>query len=1563
MHYFYTNFEKNISRLQKQNRDTVSQLFILVHLLQSILRNLNKHAFSLLIILTLGFVFGSEAMAAGNAVTGGTKWVASCGAGGCHNATPGIPQLNAGNAANSSVLDYVITNNFGGAMGAVGAGLTAQDKLDLAAYINSVATPISATVPFGTSATIALKMSHDPAPIVVYSSALTLSSTTVVGSTVSQGTSIAGTSAASGATTSEYTASYTHGGSDCTTDHFTASASGAGGTSSTRTVDVTITAATPNISTSATTSSPAYNTLISIPVTSTGGPIASLAVTSGLSHGGTLTPVGTTSFNYTSNASAYSATDSFTYQATGPCGATSGSVTVNISISVPPAPVITSALTASGSTGNAFSTYTLTANNLPTTINATGLPPGLNFNSATGDITGTPTASGTYNVTLTATNAQGTDTKTLVITISLTAPSITSVLTASGATSVVFGGYTIVATNSPTSFSAADPLFPLPPGLSINNATGVISGTPTLTGTFNTKISATNATATDTKTLVFTISLSATAITSANTASGSTGAAFSYTITASNLPTSFNATGLPPGLGVNAATGAITGTPTSGGVYAATVSATNATNTANLAVTMSITGTSNVVQTVPFNTATAINLSVAGPFTQINIVTPPAHGTAPTPAPASSTVTYTPTTGYFGSDTFTYTATGPGGTSAPSTVTITVSSLIPTAGAGTMTVPLNTATTVDLAQFVTGSGLTGVSVATQGSHGTITTSGATSVTYTPTNNYFGTDTFTYVAYGNVGTSPTPGVITVTVTGRPNPAIDPAVTGLIHAQIDTAKRFTHAQVVNFTGRLESLHRSSTRDTDVASLTPAARVTSTRPVATEKTTSDDSNTQQSGLLQPSINRPNDATQSQPNASVDQSAVFVSTDPMGNDSLTTNSTPKSKQSTLVGKTPTSAVTAMQNSSLNASQGANNPNAAKRLMGDGVRFGVRDLANQTTQQANPLVVLATALSAASGDSSQSATIGKSLTTAMSAIQSSSLNLASSTGTDDGTSALPGGFDYWIGGGVRFGTRDQTSSSNGLDFTTDGISIGADKRINDQFAVGMGVGFGRDKTTIGTDGTNSKAHSATIAAYGSYQPTDGTFIDGVLGYGSLRYTNDRYVQPINDFAHAERSGDHVFTSLTSGYEFRMQGLHLSPYGRLDLAADRLQQSTETGAGAYALTYNSQTIQSSAFTLGLRAETAHTMDFGWALPRMRIEFQHDFKGEPQTSVSYADQPGTSYAITSTTSNQNSILFGLGSDFLLYNGLRLSIDYQMQRSSMHDNSQAMLFKLTKEIGGKAPPPLLLATSGFSLRDWKIRGDAGYTFDDNINRSSTAEERMSDSSYNAELTKSWLVPVTDHTRLVIGSALGGEKFHTYTGLDRMYLSSQAEYQYRASGNFGSPIWGVFTNITGEAYSSTLRDGYRYSGGVSVRKPVTDRINLFSALAHNERHGRSAVFQMRDNSFKLNLDYAATDTSTLYLNTEYRRGDLVSSGSHTLQNIDIAKVFTLDDVFSRNDFYDYRFDGSTALFTLGYNLPFGPKDSIDISWQRVRSAASKSPSVATWPAKHYFDNQLSVVYLFSF
>lgn len=82
-------------------------------------------------------------------------------------------------------------------------------------------------------------------------------------------------------------------------------------------------------------------------------------------------------------------------------------------------PIINSTLTASATVNQTF-TYSITSlpfPRLPTSYNATSLPAGLTVNNTTGVISGTPTESGSFNVTISATNSAGTDTKTLALTV------------------------------------------------------------------------------------------------------------------------------------------------------------------------------------------------------------------------------------------------------------------------------------------------------------------------------------------------------------------------------------------------------------------------------------------------------------------------------------------------------------------------------------------------------------------------------------------------------------------------------------------------------------------------------------------------------------------------------------------------------------------------------------------------------------------------------------------------------------------------------------------------------------------------------------------------------------------------------------------------------------------------------------------------------------------------------------------------------------------------------------------------------------------------------------------
>jgi T5SS/PEP-CTERM-associated repeat protein len=173
------------------------------------------------------------------------------------------------------------------------------------------------------------------------------------------------------------------------------------------------------------------------------------------------------------------------------------------------------------------------------------------------------------------------------------APDVTSAMAATAHVGAAFT-YEIKATGLPAGYAATG----LPAGLDVDTSTGLISGTPTTAGTFSVKLSSTSVGGTGTATLELTVDAAVVAgapvITSKDAATGELGAAFTYQITASNTPTSYDATGLPAGLKVDAATGLISGKPLKEGTFTVTLSATNASGT----------GTANLILEVPLPVVT-----------------------------------------------------------------------------------------------------------------------------------------------------------------------------------------------------------------------------------------------------------------------------------------------------------------------------------------------------------------------------------------------------------------------------------------------------------------------------------------------------------------------------------------------------------------------------------------------------------------------------------------------------------------------------------------------------------------------------------------------------------------------------------------------------------------------------------------------------------------------------------------------------------------------------------------------------------------------------------------------
>jgi hypothetical protein len=244
----------------------------------------------------------------------------------------------------------------------------------------------------------------------------------------------------------------------------------------------------------------------------------------------------------------------------------------------------------------------------------------------------------------------------------------------------------------------------------------------------------------------------------------------------------------PPGSGgtavVNATTGAVTYTApatfTATDTFSYTVADSNGAISSPATVTITVSPRTSGLVTNPVATT-----AIAGVATTINvlssdsdstgtivpssvaIVAAPNQGGTAT-ANANGTITYTAAPTYAGTETFEYTVTDSNGAvSAATLVTVTVSnpSLAPIASDVTSAATANGTATVNVVPSVdssVGLNLSTLTVVTAPAHGTATANADGTVTFTPTANYVGPDSFTYTVADTNGHTSNVATVTVNV---------------------------------------------------------------------------------------------------------------------------------------------------------------------------------------------------------------------------------------------------------------------------------------------------------------------------------------------------------------------------------------------------------------------------------------------------------------------------------------------------------------------------------------------------------------------------------------------------------------------------------------------------------------------------------------------------------------------------------------------------------------------------------------------------------------------------------
>ncbi|MGB1237700.1 MAG: autotransporter outer membrane beta-barrel domain-containing protein, partial [Pseudomonadales bacterium] len=265
-----------------------------------------------------------------------------------------------------------------------------------------------------------------------------------------------------------------------------------------------------------------------------------------------------------------------------------------------------------------------------------------------------------------------------------------------------------------------------------------------------------------------------------------------------------------------------------------------------------------------------------------------------------------------------------------------------------------------------------------------------------------------------------------------------------------------------------------------------------------------------------------------------------------------------------------------------------------------------------------------------------------------------------------------WIEGVNVSSDQDDTSAQFGFSAKANGMTIGYDRKLNDQLLAGVALTYGKTQADINGSRDNSDIGTLQLSAYGSYEGNTAQghawLTDVVLNIGYNEHESERYLDGFSDQAHkANFNSNQLGLRVTSSVDLKRGDWSIAPTLGFNYAKVDLDGYTES-SGPAALKVAGQSVEQLELGIGISARRSFEVNAGKLEPYVGVMAWHDVNNEALSSNSRFVVGGDSFSSADSSDSANRYQVNFGASLQVSEQSNLGFGFEHTKSGSFQSNQ-------------------------------------------------------------------------------------------------------------------------------------------------------------------------------------------------------------------------------------------------------------------------------------------------------